>query len=179
MIRKYIIYLLFSLLFFNSLNAKTLIVYFSLTGNTRKVANYIKEYTKADIFEIVPTELYSKNSQVASDRNLEEYEENKNVGIKTKIKNIDEYDNIIIGFPIWSGKEPQIIRSFLYQNNVNGKTVIPFCTTAFTSIDKSIEDIKNIIPNSTILQSIEIRSSNIDNSITNINRWLNNIGIKN
>ena len=118
---------------------KTLIVYFSRTGenynvgnvevgNTAIVASYIKEYLKADSFEIVPVNKYSDTYSECLNQATKEKDENARPQIQNKIQNFNEYDTIFIGYPIWWGDLPMIINTFLEEYDFNGKTVILFNT---------------------------------------------------
>jgi flavodoxin len=118
---------------------KTLVVYFSRTGenynvgntevgNTAMIASYIKEYLKADSYEIVPTKKYPTGYDECLDIAKKEQAENARPEIQNKIENIDQYDTIFIGYPIWYGDTPMIINTFIEENNLEGKNVLLFNT---------------------------------------------------
>ena len=123
----------------NNTDSKILVVYFSRTGenynvgnvevgNTAMVASYIKEYLKADSFEIIPTNKYSDKYQECLDQANKEKDENARPEIQNKISNFDQYDTIFVGYPIWWGDMPMIMHTFFESYDFNGKKVIPFNT---------------------------------------------------
>lgn len=97
-------------------------------GNTAMVASYIKEYTKADSFEIVPVMEYPKTYDECSKVANNEKENDTRPKIKSKIENLDSYDTIFIGYPIWCEDLPMIMYTFLEENDFNGKNVYLFNT---------------------------------------------------
>ncbi len=120
-------------------NSKILVVYFSRTGenynvgntevgNTAMIASYIKEYLKADSYEIVPVKKYPEGYDECLNIAKTEQQENARPKIEGKIDNIDKYDTIILGYPIWYGDTPMIINTFLEENKLDGKTVLLFNT---------------------------------------------------
>ena len=123
----------------NNTDSKILVVYFSRTGenynvgnvevgNTAMVASYIKEYLKADSFEIIPTNKYSDKYQECLDQATKEKDENARPEIQNKISNFDQDDTIFVGYPIWWGDMPMIMHTFFESYDFNGKKVIPFNT---------------------------------------------------
>ena len=123
----------------NNTDSKILVVYFSRigenynvgnveVGNTAMVASYIKDYLKADSFEIIPTNKYSDKYQECLDQATKEKNENARPEIQNKISNFDQYDTIFVGYPIWWGNLPMIMHTFFESYDFNGKKVIPFNT---------------------------------------------------
>lgn len=127
----------------NSSSKKILVAYYSATGSTKKVAEKIANNLNADIFEIVPEEIYTSNdldwtnsnSRVSKEHNDESL---RNVKLTTTtVANWDNYDTILIGYPIWWGIAAWPVNTFVKDNNFDGKTVIPFCTSASSSLENS------------------------------------------
>lgn len=123
----------------NNTDSKILVVYFSRTGenynvgnvevgNTAMVASYIKDYLKADSFEIIPVNKYPDKYQECLDQATKEKNENARPEIQNKISNFDQYDTIFVGYPIWWGNLPMIMHTFFESYDFNGKKVIPFNT---------------------------------------------------
>ena len=126
----------------NSKN-KILVVYYSAQNHTKSVAERIAKNLNADIFEIVPEDVYTSedlnwnnsNSRVSKEHD-DEYL--RNVKLKnTKVNNWEEYDIVLIGYPIWWGIAAWPVNTFVKENNFDGKTVIPFCTSASSSLGQS------------------------------------------
>lgn len=123
----------------NSTDSDVLIVYFSRTGenynvgnvevgNTAMVASYIKEYLKADSFEIVPVDKYPDNYDECTKVASKEKDDNARPKIQDKIDNFDSYKTVFIGYPIWWGDLPMIMYTFLEDYNFDGKNVYLFNT---------------------------------------------------
>lgn len=126
-----------------TLKGKTLVVYFSATGSTEKVAKEIAKNLNADLFEIEPEDAYTsadlsytnENSRVSKEHDDESL---RDVKLKnTKVNNWDNYDTVLIGYPIWWGIAAWPINTFVKANNFTGKVVIPFCTSASSSLGES------------------------------------------
>ena len=120
-----------------------LVVYFSAQGHTEEVANQIASNLGADIFEITPVDAYTSddlgwtddNSRVSREHNDESLQ---NVELTTtEVPNWDSYDTVLLGYPIWWGVAAWPVNTFVENNNFDGKTVIPFCTSASSSIGQS------------------------------------------
>ena len=124
-------------------NGKTLVVYYSASGNTKDVAEKIAKITEADLFEIGPVEPYtdddldwtdddSRVSREHDDESLRDVEL-----VSTTVDNWDSYDMVYIGYPIWWGIAAWPVDNFVKENDFTGKTVIPFCTAATSGIGDS------------------------------------------
>ena len=122
---------------------KTLVVYFSASGSTRRVAEAIAEAANADIFELVPTVPYTSadlNWTTAGSRVNREHDDESLRDIElesTTVDNWDDYDTVFIGYPIWWGIAAWSVDGFVKANDFTGKTVIPFCTSASSGIGQS------------------------------------------
>ena len=123
----------------NSTDSDILVVYFSRTGenynvgnvevgNTAMVASYIKEYLKADSFEIVPIDKYSDNYDECTQLASKEKDDNARPQIQNKIDNFDSYKTVFIGYPIWWGDLPMIMYTFMEEYDFDGKDVYLFNT---------------------------------------------------
>ena len=124
---------------------KTLIVYFSATGTTKRIAYDMANLLDADMFEILAEEPYtSADLAYGTGGRADREQENPSARptIKGKIKNLNQYETILIGYPIWHGKAPRIISTFLDTYDLSGKTLLPFCTSHSSDIDGSITELK-------------------------------------
>ena len=163
-------------------DSKILVVYYSATGTTEAVAQTIADATGADLFELVPAEPYTGNdldwtddsSRVSREHNDESL---RNVELtKTTPENRDDYDTVLIGYPIWWGDAAWPVNNFVKDNDFSGKTVIPFCTSASSGIGSS-GDILEKLAGTGSWQDGERFSSGA--SEDNIVVWLNSLGITN
>lgn len=122
---------------------KVLVVYYSATGNTENVANYIAAATDGDVFELEPTEPYSDADLNWTDDNSRVVREHDNPDerdvalVKSTVENWDEYDTVFIGYPIWWGIAAWPVDGFIEANDFTGKTVIPFATSSSSGLGES------------------------------------------
>ena len=119
---------------------KTLVAYFSASGNTASLAKRVAEAAKADLFEIKPVEPYTdadlKWTNPLARCNKEKIGK-KNVPIADRVQNLDEYDLILIGFPVWYYGAPNIIETFVKSYDFSGKKVALFATSGGSDIKKA------------------------------------------
>lgn len=122
---------------------KVLVAYYSATGNTQAVAEYIAGATGGDLFEIVPAEPYTSedlNWTNADSRVSREHDDESLRAVElttATVDNWDEYDTVFIGYPIWWGIAAWPVNGFVEANDFTGKTVIPFCTSTSSSLGQS------------------------------------------
>ena len=120
-----------------------LVVYFSASGNTEAVANYIAEAAGGDLFEITPAEPYTDEDLNWTDENSRVTREHEDESLRdvaltaTEVENWDSYDTVFIGYPIWWGIAAWPVDSFVEANDFTGKTVIPFCTSSSSGLGES------------------------------------------
>jgi len=130
---------------------KTIVVYFSNTGTTEKAANYISEELNADIFKIKAVEPYTSEdlnySNSSSRANIEQNDTNARPEIENKIENIEQFDVVYLGYPIWWGQAPKIMSTFLESYDFSGKTIIPFCTSHSSGIGSSDTNLHSFTDN--------------------------------
>lgn len=154
---------------------KALIAYFSETGNTEKLANLIHEQVGADMFKIEPVTPYP-NGEELFDYTKEEQDKDERPEIKGTV-NIDDYDIIFIGYPIWCYEVPQIIKTFLDQYDLSGKTIIPFNTHEGSGDGGTYDYIKEQEKDATVLEGLPIRGENMDNDQSEVVKdWLEGLG---
>lgn len=158
---------------------KSLVVYFSWSGNTKNVAEAIQKETDSDIFEIVPATSYTKDYNDLLDDAQKEQEDDARPKIKDKIDNIDDYDTIYLGYPNWWGDMPMIIYSFLDDYDLSGKTIAPFCTSGGSGFSDSISTITSMEKDATVLaDGLHIGDSDSDNPDSAVKDWIKQIGTK-
>ena len=152
---------------------KTLIVYYSATGNTEGVAEMLAENLNADTFEIVPSDPYTDedldwtddNSRVSREYNDESL---RDVELEnTTVPNFDTYDTVLIGYPIWWGIAAWPVSSFVEANDFTGKTVIPFCTSSSSGIGNSTDILEDLTKTGTWQEGIRFGTNPSDDDINN------------
>ena len=126
-------------------NSNSVVLYFSATGTTKKIAERIANESDSDIIEIIPKEEYKKedlNYNNDCRANREQNDSKSRPEIKNTI-DISKYDIIYLGYPIWWGTNPKIILTLLDTYDFTDKTIIPFCTSGSTEISVSVNDLRN------------------------------------
>lgn len=156
---------------------KILIVYFSHTGNTRTIAGYINEAVESDIVEIKTVDTYTDDYDTLLAQIRQEVAQNYAPPISTATPEIDQYDVIFIGYPIWVETAAPPVRSFLTSHNLSGKTIVPFCTSGTSSAERSYQLIRSLCPQSTFLDGIQIRRGTYETAQERVGQWLETIGI--
>ena len=129
---------------------KTLVAYFSASGVTRGVATQLAEVAGADLYEIVPEQIYTDADldwrDSLSRSSVEMKDKTSRPSIKKTELKIDDYDTIYVGFPIWWYTRPTIINTFMETYDFAGKTVIPFATSGSSPIEQACSDLKSAYP---------------------------------
>lgn len=159
-------------------NKNILVVYYSAQNHTKEIANKIANNLNADIFEIEPKEKYTSddldwtnsNSRVSKEHDDESL---RNVELKnTKVDNFDSYDTVLIGYPIWWGVAAWPVNNFVKDNDFTGKTVIPFCTSASSSLGNSAKLLEDLTKTGNWESGHRFSSSAAD---SDIKKWTDNL----
>lgn len=122
---------------------KTLVVYYSASGNTRRVAEAIAQAANTDLFEIVPTEVYTNDDLNWTNPNSRVSREHDDESLRdvplttTEVPDWDSYDTVLLGYPIWWGIAAWPVNNFVKANDFTGKTVIPFATSSSSGMGQS------------------------------------------
>ncbi len=153
-------------------NKKVAVLYFSATGNTKEVAESIKDLTDGELIEIVPLKEYTSADLNYNDGNTRATKEQNDSSSRPEIKNTInvDYDVIYLGYPIWWGDVPHIILTFIDTYDLDGKTVIPFCTSGSSSIDSSLNTLKNYNKNINWVDG-----KRLTNNKKEIENWINSL----
>lgn len=155
----------------NVSGGRTLVVYFSAQGHTEAVAEQIAENLNADIFEIVPADEYTSDDLDWTDDNSRvsrEYEDESLCDVQlvsTEVPNWNDYDTVIIGYPIWWGIAAWPVNTFVEANDFSGKTVIPFCTSSSSGLGESGELLREAAGTGNWLEGQRFRTNPSDSDI--------------
>ncbi len=153
---------------------KTLIVYYSLTGTTKAAADIVHQNVESDIFEITIVDEYP----TAHDDTITRVDKDRNEGklpeLRSKIENINDYDTIFIGYPIWRGTYADPIAAFLKEYDLSGKTIVPFSTSGSTTLGTSVLDLQALQSDTNVLDGLAVPGSDSQREITT---WLGDLGI--
>lgn len=159
---------------------KTLVVYYSETGNTEEAANIIAQATNGDIFELEPAEAYSSadlNWRDDSSRVVYEHdnpEARKVALVADTVPDWEAYDTVFIGYPIWWGIAAWSVDGFIEANDFTGKTVIPFCTSSSSGLGESGELLAELAGTGNWQEGIRFRSGASEESIQ---EWVESLGV--
>ena len=163
-----------------SSDKKILVAYFSAQNHTEAVANKIAELLDADIFEMIPEDEYTEadldwtnsNSRVTNEHNDESLRDVKLVN--TSVENWEEYDTVLIGYPIWWGIAAWPTNDFVANNDFTGKTVIPFCTSSSSGLGESGTLLEEIAGTGDWQEGHRFSSSASDSTIE---EWVNSLNL--
>ncbi len=159
---------------------KTLVVYYSASGNTKRVAQDIAETAGADLFEIVPTEVYTSDDLDWTNSDSRVSREHDDESLRdvplttTEVENWDDYDTVFIGYPIWWGIAAWPVDGFVKANDFTGKTVIPFATSASSGMGRSGELLADIADTGDWQEGQRFSSSV---SASDVQSWVNELGL--
>ena len=155
--------------------SKTLVTYFSASGETKRVAEKIASITNGDLFEIEPKEKYTNADLDWTNKQSRSSVEMKNKSFRPEIKenslDISSYDTILIGFPIWWGVCPTVVNTFIESKDFTGKTLIPFCTSGGSGMSYAENDLRKTYPNFNWKQGKRLFGNEDEDTIKN---WINN-----
>lgn len=134
--------------------SSTLVAYFSATGTTARAARAIADAIGADLYEIAPAEPYTSADLNWNDRasrsSREMDDESCRPAIAGAVSNMDAYDTVFVGFPVWWYVEPRIIDTFLESYDFSGKTVVPFATSGGSGLGRAPQRMQQIAAGSTV-----------------------------
>jgi flavodoxin len=156
---------------------KTLIAYFSYSGNTRKIAQQIQQKTGADLFEIEVVKPYSSDYDACVKEAQRDQKANARPALKTKVENMAQYDVILLGYPNWWYSIPMPVATFLEGYDLAGKTIIPFCSHGGGGLSQSVSAIAKLAPRSKIGKPLSVSSSGGSSLPNDISAWLNSNSI--
>ena len=154
---------------------KMLVAYFSHTGNTRAIAQYIKDATGADIFEIVPANPYPAGYGDVLARGRQELKDNIMPELKPEVPDLAPYDVIFVGSPNWFNTIPPPVMTFLTSRDFTGKTIVPFITHGSGGIGKSVQDVKRLAPGATLLDGQAFLGKSVQDAREDVLAWLRRI----
>ena len=160
---------------------KALVVYYSGSGNTRRVAEAVAQAANADIFEVVPTEVYTSEDLNWTNRNSRVSQEHDDESKRdvplttTEVPNWDSYDTVFIGYPIWWGIAAWPMNNFVKANDFTGKTVIPFATSSSSGMGQSGSLLAGMANGGDWQSGQRFRSGASD---SDVQKWVNGLGLQ-
>jgi flavodoxin len=154
-----------------------LVVYFSRSGNTRKIANLIHQEVGGTIHEIRPKVPYPNSYDAVVDQAQKEIQAGYKPALQSTLDHIESYDTVFVGSPNWWSTIAPPVATFLSEYDLSGKTIVPFCTHGGGGLGRIGRDIAKLCPQSTILSSFEIYGSGTGNAQAKVSAWLSKVGM--
>lgn len=157
---------------------RILVAYFSATNTTEGVAERMAEGLNADLYEIIPQEPYTDADLDYNDKNsrstIEMNDPDSRPAISGSVENMEQYDIVFIGYPIWWGDAPRIVSTFVESYDLSGKTVIPFCTSGGSGIGSSGSNLEQLTSGAEWLAGRKLGGSDSKDVIM---EWVNSLGL--
>ena len=149
-----------------------LVAYFSRSGNTRRIANLIHQQVGGTLHEIQPEEPYPDSYNATVDQAKKEIKAGYKPALRSTLDHIESYDTVFIGSPNgWNTIAPPVA-TFLSENDLSGKIIVPFCTHGGGGLGRIGKDIARLCPQSTVLSSLEIYGSGGGTAQARVSAWL-------
>lgn len=157
---------------------KVLVAYFSATNTTEGVAEHIANGLNADIYEIVPEEPYTDADLNYNDNNsrttIEMNDPDARPAIIGSVEDMEQYDIVFIGYPIWWGEAPRIVSTFVESYDFSGKTIVPFCTSGGSGVGSSETNLEQLTDGADWLSGKRLNGSDSQDTVM---EWVNGLGL--
>ena len=158
--------------------SNVLVVYFSATNTTKGVAKHISEALNADLYEITPEIPYTSADldyhDDGSRSTIEMNDSSSRPAISGSINNMEQYDIVFIGYPIWWGEAPRILSTFVESYSFSGKTIVPFCTSGGSGVGSSASNLERLSDGGAWLSGTRLSGSASRNDVVS---WINGLGL--
>ncbi len=157
---------------------KVLVAYFSATNTTQGIAEHIANGLNADIYEIVPEEPYTDADLNYNDNNsrttIEMNDPDARPAITGSVEDMEQYDIVFIGYPIWWGEAPRIVSTFVESYDFSGKTIVPFCTSGGSGVGSSATNLEQLTDGADWLPGKRLNGSDSQDTVM---EWVNGLGL--
>ena len=162
----------------NVQKTKVLVAYFSATNTTEKIAEHIANGLEADLYEIVPEDPYTSADLNYNDKNsrttIEMNDPNARPVITGSVENMEQYDIVFIGYPIWWGEAPRIVSTFMESYDFSSKTIVPFCTSGSSGIGSSATNLEQLTSGAKWLSGRRLNGSDSKDTVM---EWVNSLDL--
>lgn len=155
----------------------TLVVYFSNSGNTEILANFIHNYVGGDIVALEPTVAYPEDYNDLLDVAQEEQQSDARPEFNDLNIDIEDYDTIFIGYPNWWGDMPMIIYTFFDTYDLSGKTIAPFNTSGGSGLSRTVGTIRELEPDATVTDGFTVLGDNVNRAMSDVEEWIDSLGL--
>lgn len=157
---------------------KVLVTYFSATNTTQGIAEHIANGLNGDIYEIVPEEPYTDADLNYNDNNsrttIEMNDPDARPAIIGSVEDMEQYDIVFIGYPIWWGEAPRIVSTFVESYDFSGKTIVPFCTSGGSGVGSSATNLEQLTDGADWLPGKRLNGSDSQDTVM---EWVNGLGL--
>lgn len=157
---------------------KVLVTYFSATNTTQGIAEHIANGLNGDIYEIVPEEPYTDADLNYNDNNsrttIEMNDPDARPAITGSVEDMEQYDIVFIGYPIWWGEAPRIVSTFVESYDFSGKTIVPFCTSGGSGVGSSATNLEQLTDGADWLPGKRLNGSDSQDTVM---VWVNGLGL--
>lgn len=157
---------------------RTLVAWFSRSGNTRVIAGQIARSLQADRFEIQPARPYPDDYFETVEQASRETDSSYEPPLATSVERMDGYATIYLGYPIWGMTAPPVIRSFLSNHNLAGKTVVPFITHGGYGTGDSLDVVASHAPQARLVEGLVMERPQERQTIERVTQWLDQLDIE-
>ncbi|MFP3606478.1 flavodoxin [Paraburkholderia sp. SIMBA_053] len=157
--------------------SRTLVAYFSRSGNTRVVAGLIHRSLRTDLFEIRPATPYPEDYLATVEQARLERDSGRERALEARVSNIGDYDTVFLGFPIWGETTPPVMRAFLSAHDLSGKAVIPFVTHGGYGSGNSQTVLVSHAPRARLLPGFVMEADQERRTMNQVNDWLSGIRV--
>lgn len=158
--------------------SRILVAYFSATNTTKGVAEHIANGLDAELYEIVPEEPYTDADLDHNDDNsrstIEMNDPDVRPAISGSVEDMDQYDIVFLGYPIWWGQAPRIVSTFVESYDLSGKTIVPFCTSGGSGIGSSATDLEQLMSGATWLEGQRLNGGDPQDTVM---EWVNGLDL--
>jgi len=158
-------------------SSSVLIAYFSWSGNTEQVAQIIQQETGGDLFEIDPATPYTNDYNELLNIAQQEQSDNARPELAGQVENWEQYDTIFVGYPNWWSDAPMAVYTFLESYDWDGKTLIPFNTSASGGFGRSLPGLEESAPGAAILEGISFTKRTLGDAQSEVTTWLDELGL--
>jgi flavodoxin len=156
---------------------KTLVLFFSHSGNTRKLAAMIHERVGGDMVELKTVDAYPQDYDTVVKQAKKEQEAKARPALATQLPGLEGYGTVFLGYPNWWGTMPMPLFTLLEKHDFSGKSLIPFCTHGGSRLGRSVEDIRKCCPGAKVLKGFAAFGNRVDEAGGDVDAWLHGLGI--
>ena len=156
-------------------SSSVLIAYFSWSGNTEQVAQIIQQETGGDLFEIAPATAYTDDYNELLDIAQQEQSDNARPELAGQVENWEQYDTVFVGYPNWWSDAPMAVYTFVESYDWDGKTLVPFNTSASGGFGSSLSGLEESASGAAILEGISFTERTLGDAQSEVTAWLDSL----